>query len=85
MLVSASRATPLPSDQLHMAAEDRGIVRRGKALHSFAGSGRPVRLVPLQTFRPLDVCFCIAAPLDAQDMPNQASTDGLVRNLPLGA
>jgi hypothetical protein len=28
---------------------------------------------------------CIAAPLDAQDMPNRASTDDVVRNLPLVA
>jgi hypothetical protein len=28
---------------------------------------------------------CIAAPLDAQDGPNRASTDGVVRNLPLVA
>src|SRR4029077_1708863 len=28
---------------------------------------------------------CIAAPLDAQDMPNRASTDAVVRNLPLVA
>ena len=33
----------------------------------------------------LDVRKCIAAPLDAQDMPNRASTDGVVRNLPLVA
>jgi hypothetical protein len=28
---------------------------------------------------------CIVAPLGAQDMPNRASTDGVVRNLPLVA
>ena len=33
----------------------------------------------------VEVRFCIAAPLDAQDMPNRASTDGMVRNFPLVA
>jgi hypothetical protein len=33
----------------------------------------------------VDVRKCIAAPLDAQDMPNRASTDGMVRNFPLVA
>jgi hypothetical protein len=29
----------------------------------------------------VEVGFCIAAPFDAQDMPNRASTEGVVRNL----
>ena len=65
MLVSASRATPLPNDQLHMGAENRGYKHIVQALKGAPLARRkrtPVRLVPLQTFRPLDVCFCIVGP-----------------------